>query len=591
MCRNLSCVLTAGVFALSLLLFAAGCTPTEEGEDLLADGMATADGETADGPGPDDATGDLLVTDTDIPLSDCGCDDPNGDEDGDGIPNGVEGCGDRDIDGAPNCLDAEADGDGISDSAEAGPDPTNPVNSDGDEQPDYLDKDSDDDGLADSEEATYGTDPTKADTDDDGTDDLAEIVYAQENGYDPGQQAIDPEKKVPDGMFYVVLPYNAKNPAQRELDFSTNIDAADVLIFLDNSGSMMDETENLKQGIQTDIIDPITQAIDNVSFGLVTYAWDPFYKLYQAMIMDAETVKNSVANVGECSGTELPTAAMVYAATGAPIQFTIQGCNPMNGQCGPGAWGAIPNPDVIVDFPKMDCTGELGTLGGVCFREKAMHIFIQISDEAYTQCPDPANYTNYNECKTIGGHFPDIIEAIAALNSIGAKFIGIDTGFDDENGGETSFCKQDYTMMAEATGSLDGSGKNFNSHTGSPDGSGLSGMIADAVVSLMTYIDMNVTTGSLSDEQCDGHSAAEFVRSSTPVKADPIDGISGQDETTFFSVKQGTTVTFDVRFHNDFCKNTTTNPMTYQALVTVLGNGAYLSSRLVTVIVPAAQSQ
>ncbi len=580
--------LTGLTVVLCLLSLFPGCTPTEE-EGLLTDEAATADDTPTDDLSGDDPAGEG-DTAPDIDLVDTACPDPNGDEEGDGIPNGVEGAGDRDADGMPNCLDGDSDGDGLSDSIEAGVDPTSPADSDGDGTPDYLDKDSDDDGLSDSDEAVYGTNPTNKDTDEDGTDDLAEIVYAEENGFDPGQQATDPEKKVPDGMFYVVLPYNAKNPAQRVLDFSTNIDAADVLIFLDNSGSMSEETYNLKQGIQTDIIDPIKQALDNVSFGLVTYAWDPFYHLYQTMIMDAETVKNAVAGVADCTGTELPTAAMVYAATGAPTQFTVQACNPMNGNCGPGAFGALPNPDVVADFPKMDCTGQLGTLGGVCFREKAMHIFIQISDESFTQCPDPANFTNYNECKTIAGHFPDITESIAALNSIGAKFIGIDTGFDDDNDGETTFCKQDYAMVAEATGSLDGNGNNFNSHTGSPDGSGLSGMIADAVVSLMTYIDMDVTTGSLSDEQCDGISAAQFVKSSTPVKADPTTGVSGQDSTTFFSVKQGTTVTFDVRFHNDFCKNTSPEPVTYQALVTVLGNGSYLSSRLVTVIVPGSDN-
>ncbi len=576
------------VTAACVLLFI-GCTPTEE-EGPLPDDIAATDSPGGDDPategtGADDPS-EGFISDND--LVDTACPDPSGDEDSDGIPNGVEGAGDRDNDGAPNCLDTDADGDGLLDSVEAGSDPTTPAQSDGDGTPDFLDKDSDNDGLTDKEEGIVGTDPTKKDTDGDGSDDLAEIVYEENNpgGADP----LDPNSNIPDGIFYVVLPYNSQENVQRTLDFGTNIDAADVLIFLDNSGSMMDETDNLKQGIQTDIIDPIKQSVDDVSFGLVTYAWDPFYKLYQAMIMDAETVKNAVASVGDCTGTELPTAALVYAATGDPMQFTIQGCNPMNGQCGPGAWGSLPNPDVVADFPQMDCSGELGSIGGVCFRQKAMHIFIMISDEAFTQCPDPANFTNYNECKTIAGHFPEITEAIGALNSIGAKFIGIDTGFDDDNGGETTFCKEDYAMVSEATGSLDGNGKNFNSHTGSPDGNGLSGMVADAVVSLMTYIDMDVTTGSLSDEQCDGISAAEFVESSTAVKADPADGVSGQDATTFFSVKQGTTVTFDVRFYNDFCKNTSPDPVTYQALVTVLGNGSYLSSRLVTVIIPGSDN-
>lgn len=61
------------------------------------------------------------------------------DSDGDGIPNDVEGLGDADGDGIPNYLDLDSDGDGIPDAVEAGPDPTNPIDTDMDGTPDYLD--------------------------------------------------------------------------------------------------------------------------------------------------------------------------------------------------------------------------------------------------------------------------------------------------------------------------------------------------------------------------------------------------------------------------------------------------------------------
>ncbi|MCL4859476.1 MAG: HYR domain-containing protein, partial [Caldilineaceae bacterium] len=61
------------------------------------------------------------------------------DQDGDGIPDNVEGADDVDGDNIPNFLDLDSDGDGIPDSEEAGPDPTNPVDSNGNGVPDYLD--------------------------------------------------------------------------------------------------------------------------------------------------------------------------------------------------------------------------------------------------------------------------------------------------------------------------------------------------------------------------------------------------------------------------------------------------------------------
>jgi hypothetical protein len=63
------------------------------------------------------------------------------DQDGDTIPDNIEGADDIDDDNVPNFLDTDADGDGVSDQVEAGPDPTNPVDTDRDNIPDYLDSD------------------------------------------------------------------------------------------------------------------------------------------------------------------------------------------------------------------------------------------------------------------------------------------------------------------------------------------------------------------------------------------------------------------------------------------------------------------
>jgi hypothetical protein len=63
------------------------------------------------------------------------------DQDGDSIPDNVEGAGDSDGDNIPNFLDTDADGDGRPDREEAGADPNNPIDSDGDGAPDFLDQD------------------------------------------------------------------------------------------------------------------------------------------------------------------------------------------------------------------------------------------------------------------------------------------------------------------------------------------------------------------------------------------------------------------------------------------------------------------
>lgn len=88
------------------------------------------------------------------------CTDPDGDADGDGLPNRVEGCADpapdADHDGIPNFLDLDSDNDGIGDALEVGPNPAFPRDSDFDGTPDYLDVDSDNDGLTDGQEDRNG---------------------------------------------------------------------------------------------------------------------------------------------------------------------------------------------------------------------------------------------------------------------------------------------------------------------------------------------------------------------------------------------------------------------------------------------------
>lgn len=124
------------------------------------------------------------------------------DQDNDGIPDSIEGTGDKDGDGIPNNLDLDSDNDGIPDIIEGGGkdsdgdgradsttdsdgdglvDPYDPDNggdsqptpdTDGDGIPDYLDIDSDGDGIADSIEgqARY-VPPSNTDSDGDGLDD------------------------------------------------------------------------------------------------------------------------------------------------------------------------------------------------------------------------------------------------------------------------------------------------------------------------------------------------------------------------------------------------------------------------------------
>ena len=82
----------------------------------------------------------------------------DGDTDGDGIPDNVEGPGDIDGDGQLNYADLDSDGDGLLDADEFREDP-DWDDIDGDGKLNCYDTDSDSDGLSDDVEAATGTDP------------------------------------------------------------------------------------------------------------------------------------------------------------------------------------------------------------------------------------------------------------------------------------------------------------------------------------------------------------------------------------------------------------------------------------------------
>jgi hypothetical protein len=84
------------------------------------------------------------------------------DSDGNGRPDAVDGSGDLDGDGRGDFADLDDDGDGIDDVIELGADAASPVDGDGDGTPDFHDLESDGDGVADQIE-------TGDDFDEDGT--------------------------------------------------------------------------------------------------------------------------------------------------------------------------------------------------------------------------------------------------------------------------------------------------------------------------------------------------------------------------------------------------------------------------------------
>lgn len=469
------------------------------------------------------------------PNKDDPCFDRNSDNDKDGYLNSFEcpvfPCADSDGDGIANCLDLDSDDDGMSDSDE-NKNQTNPYN-----------PDTDGDGLTDFQESEYGTDPKSKDSDLDGFDDLAEIAY----GTDPNNAS----DKIPEDVFYVILPYKPGITVNRPLDFKTDIQQADIAILVDLSGSMSGEHNNLKNDINNVIVAGVKAQIPNTGFGLVKFGTleDQVYFIQQNITLDTTEIQNAVNTISSCNGSlEYHTFALWRTANGFPYNSTIEGYN-LN------VFGSA-------------CSGE--SYGGMCFRPGSLPIFIMASDE---------EFFSEGVFKSSGGD-PIIFnaEAITAMNSINAKFIGIDSGES----------LNDFNAISEGTGSKDSLGAYFN-YTIDSDGSGMSDQIVTAVLELVSHVQMNVSTRKEPVEgTCNSYESIDFIKALTPLSADPAENIESMDTTTFIKVLPGTKVTFSIDFENDFCKPEKNKTLVFKAKIDVYGDEtSLLDSRDVLVIVPS----
>ncbi|HSW60646.1 MAG TPA: hypothetical protein VLJ60_07585, partial [bacterium] len=459
------------------------------------------------------------------------------DSDDDGIPDLYEGTNDPDKDGIPNFLDKDSDGDGIEDYVENG-ETIPPLDSDKDGTYDFLDLDSDNDGLSDTQEKEFGSDPKLKDTDGDTFDDFTEFIF----GSDPK----DPDSGIPENAFYIILPYES-DPVIKNLDFSTDIKKVDVLILVDLSGSMLDEHTNLKNGIKTTIIDGVRAEISDSAFGLVKFGTleDKVYNLSQSMTTNADAVKTAVDSISSCSGVEeYHTHALWQAASGAGTNEEICVSDSFLG-CIDGWYD--------VNVSAVNCSGKEGSIGGACFRDESLPILIMSSDESFTD----GSWDEWDK-----GSRKRISDVVAAMNTINAKFIGIDSGSSTN----------DFNSISDGTGSKDTLGNRFN-YKINADGTGFSQKIVDAVVALTENIQIDITTKAKHIDNVYGVTdTTKFIKSTSPE--------------TFPDVKPGQTVTFDVTFENTIYENETYESKVFSAVINVLGDGSFLDSREVFIVVP-----
>ena len=525
-----------------------------------------------------------------------GCDNRT-DTDGDGIADAVEGTS-----GASD----DRDGDGIPDAEEArSGNPCAPADSDGDGTPDFLDTDSDNDGLTDGRERDEGTDPTRTDTDGDGVTDLGEVEGSHT---DP----TDPASTIPEGDFFVVLPYNGDR-AERRLRFGTDIKIADVFLLVDMTGSMGAERRNLIDGLLGVIIPGIQAEIPDVQFGVGGFddypyggfgadctvldiigtgngprCDTPFYLLRGIAPPEEDVggwsltasasvcpIDTTVRNIGHIEGSANGRPDILEAVEGLPCHYGADASE----SYGPALWATATG--MGLTWPTGSVPGRTcptipdettPRVGYPCFRPGALPIVLIFGDNTFHNGPGGASPYSFPA--------PTFDEVVAALNGIGARVVGVNSGGARPNFEEVA--RQTGAVRADMTPLVfDISG----------DGSGLDTTVVSAVAELVGGTPQDVTTRTENvPGNPDDFDATRFIKSIVPFEGYTPGGAPGgygsKDMTTFYAVIPGTTVEFTIDFWNDV-RPPADVAQIFKATIIVVGNGVTdLDSRNVYIIVP-----
>lgn len=485
------------------------------------------------------------------------------DSDNDNISDADESVEDTDGDGILDFIDRDSDNDGIQDIDEAGDEflLTEPVNCDDDHLPNYRDTDSDNDGIPDGLEESLGTEICDADSDDDGITDLIETAY----GSDPLDPDDHPRAR---GDFVFVVPYEENpDPDIDTIVFSTDIQMADVFFTIDTSGTMGGEIFYLTQDLQDVIIPGIQDSIPDSRFGVGRFEDCPdnqicanAMKNLQDITSSAEAVQAALDSItSTCGGSEPYTSTLWVIATGDT-----------------SPWSSY-SPSYFSPHPRR-CS-DPATIGWPCFRPGAIPIIIQFGDELFSEDESCALHRS-------------AAEAIDALNSIKAKYIGVNSGVSHA----------DMAVIAGGTNSVDVGGDPLVFDI-NPDGTGLGEEVASAVATLATQVPIDVNAVA-EDNTSDAVDATIFIDRIEPNNiggiTDPVDptktcvgGLTVEDTDgdthpdVFMDIIPGTTVCFDIYPAMNTTEPPDRIPQLYGAFIHVFGDGfTILDTRNVFFLVP-----
>lgn len=358
------------------------------------------------------------------------------------------------------------------------------------------------------------------------------------------------------------------------LETETRLTRADLVFLIDTTASMQEEIDQIRDKLRDQLAPAVDAEIPDAQFAVATFAdfpvmpyGDPEDRAFTMMLPmtgDLSRVQGAVNSIELSNGRDEPESqveALYQTATGdglGPWVPTSFGC-PMGGR------------------------------GYPCFRGDALPVILLFTDAPFHNGPaatgDPEDpLTNMYTAGDILPPPHTYFEAVDALNDIGVRVIGFDSG----DGSPGPHLRQ----TARDTGALDEGGSplvfNIGRH-GESLGTGVIDamkMFAEAVIFDVDAIVQDPVPG-------DGVDVTEFVEAVVPLRAVPMDGIESIDEAAgvFRGVRSGTTVVFQLRIRNDAIVPGPT-ARRFQLEIIFRGDGrTRLGRRIVEIVIPGLDGE
>jgi hypothetical protein len=348
--------------------------------------------------------------------------------------------------------------------------------------------------------------------------------------------------------------------------FLSTLKRADVFFSLDSSRSMDGEIYNLRTSLRDSVVPGVRGEIPDVWFGLGRFEdcseCPHNMSMLEPMSGDIGPLEETLRTLFDLCGGNEPYTENLYAIASGDVGPFLRW-----GNVEPSSWTCTPP----------------GAIGWPCFRRNTIPIIVQTGDESFI------------EALTVCPPGTSLDQAIDALNSISAKYIGVNST------GSMTGGYAEMVYIANGTGSVDADGEPlvFNIPD---DGSGLGLQIVDAIATLARNVPVDITAEPRDDPD-DEFDALEFIERIEP----DTDGGVGLDEDstrvcssdlpvtdsdgdTFidtFSSVLGGTVCFDVVLRRNETLPPVDEPRILRLTIDVMADGVtILDTREVLLCVP-----